>query len=134
MFYDFSKSRINFSAAQGFEKCSFNKNGFWLGKSPDNIFYLVHINSGFSPHRGINLRKEGCRHMYKVNSAFKCRCCKSADISNYTATQVNEQTISIGFKIQHHFPNPNTKIDILVFFTGIDFDNVVINKIWKRFF
>src|SRR6185437_961147 len=64
--------------------------------------------------------------MHKIDTALKCGSYKSAHIADHAATQVNEQALPVGPKIDQHFPNAYAKIYILAFLAGIDLDNIEI--------
>src|SRR6185312_12987585 len=64
--------------------------------------------------------------MDKINTSLKCRSYKSSHIADHAAPQVNEQALAVGAKIDQHFPDTDTKINILAFLAGVDLDNVEI--------
>src|SRR5690606_12092754 len=126
VFDDLSESRNQLSALQRFKKFRRNKDGFRLGKRADNIFNVVQINPGLSPYRGVDLRQQSCRYLHEVDTALESRRRKAPHVGHYSPTQIDQEALTVCTEIEHHFPNTDTKIDVLVLFTWVDLDHIVL--------
>src|SRR5690606_27811266 len=113
------------------EKFSADKDCLRLGKSPDNIFYVVQIDARLTANGGVYLGEQGRRNLDEIYPSLIGRGCESTHIGNHSSAQIDHQCFSVCTEIQHRFPNTNTKINIFVFFSRVDFNDIVIRYFGK---
>ena len=64
-------------------------------KRTDQIFSLTRIDSGLATDRGIDLRKQRRRHLYKIESPAHAGRGEPGKIADHTSTKCNDKVIAL---------------------------------------
>src|SRR5690606_27934432 len=104
VFDDFGKSGSHLPFIQCVEKFSADKDCLRLGKSPDNIFYVVQIDARLTANGGVYLGEQGRRNLDEIYPSLIGRGRESPHIGNPSSAQIDHQCFSVCTEIQHRFP------------------------------